>query len=156
MTHWNPIHTARQTRQDGPVCVVSASAGWIESRNSLTKSEQSADRPPDAPDAEPTQNAPSNILSKTVRRSDRLNSHRHTRHDKNCRACVVSGVALWIGQLLLTCSDLKFSVGDSHESSRTQFTPPRQTRHRQDSFVGSGLVAWIGFNSRRLCAAVVA
>jgi len=82
--------------------------------------------------------------------------HQSTRHDKNCRACVVSGVAVWIGQLLLTCSDLRFSVVDSLESSRTQFTPPRQTRHRQDSFVGSGLAAWIGFNSRRLCAAAVA
>jgi len=35
-----------------------------------------------APDAEPTQNAPSNILSKTVWPSGRINSHRHTGHDK--------------------------------------------------------------------------
>ena len=44
------IHTARQTRQDGPVCVVSCQAVWIESRNSLAKSEQSADRSPSSRD----------------------------------------------------------------------------------------------------------
>jgi len=42
--------------------------------------------------------------------------------------------------LLLTCSYFTFfSVGDSHELSRIQFTLPRQTRHRQDCFVGSGM-----------------
>ena len=32
-----------------------------------------------------------------------------------------------------------FSVGDSLELSRIQFTLPRQTQHRQDCFVGSGM-----------------
>ena len=48
---------------------------------------------------------------------------------------VVSSVQVWIGRLLWTCSDFKFSVGDSLELSGIQFTPPKWTRHRQDSFV---------------------
>ena len=39
-------------------------------------------------------------------------------------------MVVWIGQLLLTRWDFKFSVGDSLESSRIQFASPRQTRHR--------------------------
>jgi len=59
---------------------------------------------------------------------------------QNSPVCVVSGVAVWIGQLLLTCSDFKFSVGgDSLELSGIQFTPPKQTSHRQDSFIVSGV-----------------
>ena len=34
----------------------------------------------------------------------------------------------------------KFSVDDSLELSEIQFTPPKRTRHRQDSFVVSGVV----------------
>jgi len=75
--------------------------------------------------------------------SGRLSSHYHTRHEKTV-LCVVSGATMWIAQLLLTCSDFRFSGGDSLELSGIQFTPPRQTRHRQDSFVGSGLAVWIG------------
>ena len=37
-------------------------------------------------------------------------------------------------QLLLTCTDLNFSVGDSLELSGIQFTPLKRTRHRQDRF----------------------
>ena len=48
-------------------------------------------------------------------------------------------------QLLLTCSDFKFSVGDSLELSGITFTPPKRTRHRQDSFVVSGVAVCIGF-----------
>ena len=50
---------------------------------------------------DPTQNAP-------VWQSSRLNSHSHTRHDKNSPVCVVSGVAVWTERLLLACSDFKF------------------------------------------------
>ena len=67
------------------------------------------------------------------------------RHDKT----VLSGSCLaWRCEvhLLLTCLDFTFSVGYSLELSRIQFTPPRQTRHRQDCFVGSGLAMWIGYN----------
>jgi len=35
---------------------------------------------------------------------------------------------------------LQISVGDSIELSGIQFTPPKRTRHRQDSIVVSGLV----------------
>jgi len=57
-----------------------------------------------------------------------------TRQDKtvlsaSCLAC----------RLLWTCSDYKFSVGDSFELSGIQFTPQKRTRHRQDSFVASGV-----------------
>ena len=58
-------------------------------------------------------------------------------------AVILSGVAVWIGQLLLTCSNFKFSVGDSLELSGIQFTPPKRTRHRQDNFVVSGVAVWI-------------
>ena len=60
----------------------------------------------------------------------------------------MSGVSLWTGRLLWTCSDFKFSVGDSLELSGIQFTPPKWTRHRQDSFVMSGVAVWISFKSR--------
>jgi len=58
---------------------------------------------------------------------------------------VVSGVPMWIGRLLWTCSDFKFSVGDSLELSGIHFTPPKRTRHRQDSLVVSSVVMWISF-----------
>ena len=45
--------------------------------------------------------------------------------------CVVSGMPM--------CSSFKFSVFDSLELSGIQFTRPKRTRHRQDSFVMSGL-----------------
>jgi len=64
---------------------------------------------------------------------------------KDGPVCVVSGAPAWIGQLLWTCSDFKFSVGDSLELSGIQFTPPKRTRHRQDSFVVSGVAVWISF-----------
>jgi len=58
------------------------------------------------PDTDQTQNAP-------VWRSGRLSSHRHTGHDKT----VVSWCDL-DNCYILTCSDFKFSVGDSLELSR--------------------------------------
>ena len=58
----------------------------------------------------------------------------------------MSGVPVWIGWLLWTCSDFKFSVCDSLELSGIQFTLPKRTRHRQDSFVVSGVALWISFN----------
>jgi len=72
-----------------------------------------------------------------------IHTARQTRQDRP--VCVVSGMAVWIGRLLLTCSDFRFSVVDSLELSRIQFTPPMQTRHRQDCFVWSGLAVWIGY-----------
>ena len=57
--------------------------------------------------------------------------------------CVVSGVPVWMGPLLRTCSDFRFSVGDSLEFSGIQFTPPKRTWHRQDGFVVSGVEVWI-------------
>ena len=73
------------------------------------------------------QNAP-------VWRSSRLNSHRYSSHDKTV-----------LSMMLLTCSDFKFSVGDSLELSGIQFTPPKRTRHRQHSFVVSGVAMWISY-----------
>ena len=69
---------------------------------------------------------------------------------QNSAVCVVSGVAVCTGQLLLTCSDFKFSVGDSPELSTIQFTPPKLSRHRQDSLVASGVAVWISFNGMAL------
>jgi len=43
--------------------------------------------------------------------------------------------AVWIVQLLSTRSDFKFSIGDSLESSKIQFTPPDVDVTRQNSFV---------------------
>jgi len=64
--------------------------------------------------------------------------------------CVVSGVPVWIGRLLLwTCPEFKFSVGDSLELSGSQFTAPKRTRHGQDSFVVSGVAVWI--SCKRMC-----
>ena len=73
-----------------------------------------------------------------------LNHHisAYNRHDEII-VCVVSGVVVWIGQLLLTCSDFKFSVNDSLELSGIQFTPPKRTRQRQESFVVSDMAVWI-------------
>ena len=73
-----------------------------------------------------------------------LNHHisAYNRHDEIV-VCVVSGVVVWIGQLLLTCSDFKFSVNDSLELSGIQFTPPKRTRQRQESFVVSDMAVWI-------------
>ena len=59
---------------------------------------------------------------------------------------VVSGVLVWIGRLLWTCSDFQFSVGDSLELLGIHFTPPKRTRHRQDSFVVTGVVVWISLS----------
>ena len=59
--------------------------------------------------------------------------------------CRVWCAAVWTGRLLWTCSDFKFSVGDSPVLSGIQFTPPKRTRHRQDSFVVSGVAVWISF-----------
>ena len=49
-----------------------------------------------------------------------------------------------MGQLMLTCSDLKVLVGDSLELSKIQFTPPKRTRYRQDCFVVSGVDVCMG------------
>ena len=64
---------------------------------------------------------------------------------QNSPACVVS--VAWRCELddCSDCSDFKFSVGDSLELSGIQFTSPKRTRHRQDSFAVSGLAVWIGF-----------
>ena len=67
------------------------------------------------------------------------------RHDKT----VLSVSCLWIGRLLWTCSNFNFSVGDSLELSGIQVTPPKRTRHRQDSFVVCGVAVWISFYSWR-------
>ena len=64
---------------------------------------------------------------------------------QNSPVCVLSGMVVWIGQLLITCSDFKFSISDSLELSGIQFTPPKRMRHRQDSFVMSGVAVWITF-----------
>ena len=53
----------------------------------------------------------------------------------------------------INCSESTFSVSDSLESWRIQFTPARQTRHGQDCFVGSGLVwqgelGWVSISQR--------
>ena len=82
-------------------------------------------------DLEQTQNAP-------VWRSSRLNSHQ-TR--QNSAGDVVSGVAVWIGQLLITCSDFTFSprrVLSCRESNSHR-------RSRRDSFV---VALWISFNGK--------
>ena len=69
-----------------------------------------------------------------------LMSSLHRQPDTTKQSCLCrvwrSGVN-W-GQLLLTCSDFKSSVGDSLELSGIQFTTPKRTRYRQDSFVVSG------------------
>ena len=70
------------------------------------------------------------------------NSHRPP-DTTNSPIYVVSGVAVWIEQLLLTCSDFQFSVGDSLELPGIQFKQSKQTRHGQNSFVGSGAAMWI-------------
>ena len=106
--------------------------------------------------------------SECVRRSHRqcLRRPTHSDAERTCRevgptkftppyqarqdgpVCVVSsGVPVWIGRLLWTCSDFKFSVGDSLELSGIQFTPPKRTQHRQDSFVASDVAVWISLNS---------
>jgi len=41
--------------------------------------------------------------------------------------------------IALDVIDFNFFVGDSVELSGIQFTPPKRTRHRQDSFVVSGV-----------------
>ena len=103
--------------------------------------------------------------SECVRRSHRqcLRRPTHSDAERTCRAVgltqfaplhqtrqdgpvsVVSGVPMWIGRLPRTCSDFKFSAGDSLELSGIQFTPPKRTRQRQDSFVMSGVRVWISF-----------
>jgi len=72
-----------------------------------------------------------------------------TRQDD--RVCVVSGTAVWIGQLLWTCSDFKFSVSNSLELRGIQFTPPKWTQHRQDSLVMSRVAVWISFKTICIC-----
>ena len=71
-------------------------------------------------------------------------AQRHTRHEKTVLS--VSCRVVCIGQLLLTYLDFKFSVGDNLELSGIQFTPPKRTRHEQDSFVLSGEAVWISCN----------
>ena len=96
------------------------------------------DRPTHS-DADATQNAP-------VWRLGRLNSHRRTRHDKTVLSVSCLAWQCELHNCKLTCSDFGFSVGDSLELSGIQFTPSRQTRHRQDCFVGSGLAVLTGYN----------
>jgi len=89
-----------------------------------------------------TRNARAN--NERVEKNAQFTPLRQTR--QNGSVCVVSGVPVWIGWLLWTCSDFKFSVCDSLELSGIQFTLPKRTRHRQDSFVASGVAVWISFN----------
>ena len=70
---------------------------------------------------------------------------------KNSPVCVVSGVAAWIGQLLLTFSDFTFSVGDSLELSGTQFTPPDTTQTAL-----SGRAVWLSCRDGRLVGSAAA
>jgi len=125
---------------------VSCQAVWIESARSpdkcVLRRSASGGR---TGSACATRHTPT--LNALVGRSGRrLNLHRHTRQTK--QSClVVYGFAMGTGQLLITGSEFKFSVGDSLELSRIQFTPPRQTRHRQDCSVASGVAVWIGSNS---------
>jgi len=66
------------------------------------------------------------------------NSHRPP--DTTRRSCLYR---VWRGDVNWTIpinvSDFQFSAGDSLKLSRIQFTPPMQTRRRQDCFVGSDL-----------------
>jgi len=89
-----------------------------------------------------TRNARAN--NERVEKNAQFTPLRQTR--QNGSVCVVSGVPVWIGWLLWTCSDFKFSVCDSLELSGIQFTLPKRTQHRQDSFVVSGVALWISFN----------
>jgi len=79
---------------------------------------------------------------------------RQTRQDGP--VCVVSGVPVWIARLLWTCSDFKFSVGDSLELSGIRFIPPKQTRRRQDSFVVSGVAVRNCFETAKATSGYVA
>jgi len=76
-----PIYTARQTRQDGPVCVVSGGVNWVGPTNAFCVGVRPAValRRPTHSDTDQTQNAP-------VWRSGRLNSYRHaTKQSCQCR-----------------------------------------------------------------------
>ena len=87
--------------------------------------------------------------SECVRRSHRqcLRRPTHSDAERTCRADSVhsatpdttrrSCLCRVQCELLWTCSDFKLSVGDSLELSGIQFTPPKRTRQRQDSVVGS-------------------
>ena len=80
----------RQTRQDGPVCVLSGGVNRVGPTSAFCVGLRPAValRRPTHSDTDKTQNAPSHLS---------VNSHRHTRHvNQNSRVCVVSGMAVWI------------------------------------------------------------
>ena len=124
-----PASRRRSTgRRDG--LVLSGVAVWIDRRSALGGRTAPPDTHRHRPDTERTCLA--------VEPTKFTPAHQ-TR--QNSPVCVVSGVAVRIGQLLLTRSDFRFSVGDSLELSRIQFTPPRQTRQNSPVCVVHG-VSW--------------
>jgi len=62
---------------------------------------------------------------------------------QNNPVCVVYGVAVWIGQLLLACSDFKFSVGDSLVDNPIHIAEADTILTGLFCRVGSGGVNWV-------------
>jgi len=112
---------ARQTRQDGPVCVVSGGANWVGPTSAFCVGVRPAValRRPTHPDTDQTQNAP-------VWRSSQLNSHLHIRHDKT---------VLSVSCLARRC-ELAFKVKNNNTCiwKKTTWQSWKRTKNNQNLF----------------------
>jgi len=134
---WRPIHTARQTRQDSVV----RRAVWIESARQVRSASECVRRSHRQCMCRPTHS----VAERTCRAvgPTQFTPPHQTRQDGP--VCVVSGEprAVWIGRRGRTIALSVFRFQNSLELSGIQFTPPKWTRQRQDSFIVSGVAVWI-------------
>ena len=77
------------------------------------------------------------------------NSHRPSDTTRQSCLCRVSGVPVWIGRSLWTCPDF-FCRRQSWVVGNPIHTLTKRTRHRQDSFVASGVAVQISCKAREL------
>ena len=135
------IHTVHQTRQDSAVSVVSGGVSWVgptarqvrSASECVRRSHRQCLRRPTHSDAERTCRA----VGPT-----QLTPPHHSRQDRP--VCVVSGMPMRIGRLNAFRLNF-FSVSDSLKLSEIRLTQPKRTRHRQDSFVVSGVAVWTSY-----------
>jgi len=127
------LHFARRTtslRLGGQAARPSCLAAWPASRRQ--RSCRHCDRHTHS-DAYPTQKAPVSLSVTPPHQTQ-----------QNCPVLVMCGGVNWT--IAVTFKLQIFCRRQSWVVENIQFTPPRQTRHRQNCFVGSGVAVWIGCN----------
>ena len=116
---WCPIHTARQTRQNSAVCVVSGGVNWVVPTSAFCVGVR--------PAVAPAVPAPPDTLRRWTHLSGRLSSQRHTRHDKTVLSlsCPV-WTALNVFRLQAFCRRQSWVVGNPIHTAEADATKTRQ------------------------------